>query len=402
MDSERTGQNAGGGDVVVELLLGASRVSAEAWDGCAGSQDPFVSHAFFTALEESGAASGRSGWLPFHLAVRDRTRGPLEPGRLAGIVPLYVKNHSHGDYLSDQTWAEAFLRAGHAYYPKLQVGVPFTPVTGSRLLVRPDADPRVRGMLIRTLEDIARKQKVSSIHATFLPEAEARALEQAGWLLRISLDYVWHNNGYTDFAEFLAALTPPHCRAIGRERQDAAESGAPVLVVAGADIRAEHWDALHRLYAGTPASEREHPLLGREVVQRLGDALAPHALVILAGTPGAWRAAALHIVGERALYGRLWGCLEADRALLAEVCYYRPMEEAMARGLARVEGGPRGEQKIARGYTPEAVWSAHWIRKCGFRDTLAEHLAREREQAVALITALNENSPYHEAPGPRG
>jgi len=380
--------------ISADLLFGVGQAEAAEWDACAGTANPFVSHAFFSALEASGSVSGRTGWLPMHVAVRDR-RGPEWPrGRLAAVVPMYLKSHSFGEYVFDHGWAEAYERAGLKYYPKLQIAVPFTPVTGPRLLVRPDADPAALPALVGTLEQVARHQKVSSIHATFCTESEWAALGATGWLQRTGIQYHWTNRGYTSFDAFLEALTARKRKAIRKERQAVAESGVRLHTLTGADIKPTHWDAFHRCYLETSDRKWGWAYLNREFFHRLGAAMADKVVLIMAEADGAWVAGALNLIGGDTLYGRNWGGAPEFRFLHFEACYYRAIDFAIAAGLARVEAGAQGEHKLQRGYEPTLTYSAHWVRKCGVREILVEHLEQERVRIADLKAALEADLPY--------
>ena len=383
-----------GAALSAELLLGTGKVAAAEWDACAGVGNPFVSHAFFSALEESGAVSGRTGWLPLHLAVRDGQTRDCPRGRLAAVCPLYLKSHSFGEYVFDHGWAEAYQRAGLDYYPKLQIAVPFTPVTGPRLLVRPDAAPGALGALIGTLEPIARHQKVSSIHATFCTETEWQQLGAVGWLQRLGLQYHWSNRDYHRFDDFLGALTARKRKAIRKERQAVADSGIKLHTLTGADIRPEHWDAFHRCYVDTTDRKWGLAYLNRDFFHRLGALLADRLVLIMAEADGVWVAGALNMIGGDTLYGRNWGGQPAFRFLHFEACYYRAIEFAIAAGLKRVEAGAQGEHKLQRGYEPTLTYSAHWVRKCGVREELVAHLDGERQKILDLKSRLEADSPY--------
>jgi predicted N-acyltransferase len=382
--------------ITADLLFGVGQVAAQDWDACAGPANPFVSHAFFSALEGSGSVSGRTGWLPLHLAVRDR-QGPEWPnGRLAAVVPMYLKSHSFGEYVFDHAWAEAMAQAGYRYYPKLQIAVPFTPVPGPRLLVRPDADPRVLPTLISTIEQVARHQGVSSVHATFATEPECARLAGYDWLTRYGLQYHWHNNSYDRFEDFLAALSARKRKAVRKERRVVADSGVRLHSLTGDEIRPEHWDAFHRFYTDTTDRKLGFAYLNREFFHRLGAVMPERLLLVMAEEDGRWVAGALHVIGGDTLYGRNWGAVGHYKFLHFEACYYQAIEFAIARGLSRVEAGAQGEHKLQRGYEPSLTYSAHWIRKCGFRDTLAEHLALERARVLELKRELDEDSPYRQ------
>ncbi|MEI6560074.1 MAG: GNAT family N-acetyltransferase [Rhodospirillaceae bacterium] len=383
--------------ISADLLFGVGRVEAAEWDACAGSGDPFVSHAFFAALEESGAASGRAGWLPLHLAVRDRC-GPDSPrGRLAAVVPLYLKSHSYGEYVFDQEWAVAYERGGLQYYPKLQIAVPFTPVTGRRLLLRPDADPAVLPALVGTLEQVARHQKVSSIHATFCTESEWQALGATGWLQRLGVQYHWINRGYRDFDDFLDQLTARKRKAIRKEREAVATSGVRLHTLVGDEIRSEHWDAFHRHYVDTSDRKWGLAYLNREFFQRLGAAMPERVMLVMAEADGRWIGGALNLIGDDTLYGRNWGGPQEIPFLHFEVCYYRAIEFAISRGINKIEAGAQGEHKRQRGYDPVFTYSAHWVRKCGVREVLVEHLERERVAMGELKARLETETPYRQS-----
>ncbi len=382
--------------ITADLLFGASQADPADWDACAGHTNPFVSHAFFSALEESGSVSGRTGWLPLHVAVRDR-QGPQWPrGRLAAVAPMYLKNHSFGEYVFDHAWAEAYDRAGLQYYPKLQIAVPFTPVTGPRLLIRPDADPQVLPTLVATLEQVARHQKVSSIHATFCTEQEWHMLAATGWLQRTGLQYHWHNQGYGSFDDFLQALSARKRKAIRKERQAVADSGVRLHTLTGDAIKAEHWDAFHRCYLETSDRKWGLAYLNREFFHRLGAAMADRVVLVMAEADGRWIAGALNMIGGDTLYGRNWGGGVDIPFLHFEACYYRAIDFAIANGLKRVEAGAQGDHKLQRGYQPTLTYSVHWIRKCAVRDTLAAHLERERETVADLKATLEAEQPYRE------
>ncbi|MEI8395320.1 MAG: GNAT family N-acetyltransferase [Rhodospirillaceae bacterium] len=386
-------------EISLDLLFGVGRCPASEWDACAGSDNPFVSHAFFSALEESGSVSGRTGWLPMHLAVRDR-RGPHWPGgRLAGVVPMYLKNHSFGEYVFDHGWAEAYEQAGLQYYPKLQIAVPFTPVTGPRLLIRSDADSRALPALVGTLEQVARNQKVSSIHATFCTEAEWQALGATGWLQRLGIQYHWYNRGYRTFDDFLGTLTARKRKAIRKERQAVAASGVHLRTLTGADIKPEHWDAFYRCYIETSDRKWGFAYLNRDFFHRLGAVMPEKIVLVLAELEGHPVAGALNLIGGDTLYGRNWGGPPDLRFLHFEACYYRAIEFAIAAGLRRVEAGAQGEHKLQRGYEPTLTYSAHWVRKCGVREVLVTRLAAERARIIELKDELELELPYRQSPG---
>jgi hypothetical protein len=364
-------------------------IPAAEWDGCAGAGNPFVGHAFLSALEESGSASDASGWTPNHLLIE------TAEGRLLACAPLYVKSHSFGEYVFDWSWAEAWQRAGRDYYPKLQCAVPFTPVSGPRLLIRPGAEGMgLERVLAEAMTGLCDQAALSSAHVTFPTEAEARGLEGQGWLLRIGEQYHWPNRGYASFDDFLGALSSRKRKTLRKERQQAAGLGVTIQTLSGDDIKPRHWDAFHRFYLDTVSKKWGQAYLNREFFARLGASLAERVALVIAEDNGRMVAGALNLIGDDALYGRNWGALGEYRFLHFEMCYYRAIDFAIARGLARVEAGAQGEHKVSRGYLPVPTYSAHWIREAPLRRAVAQFLTRERQDVAASIRALTEASPY--------
>lgn len=374
--------------ITVKVLNGIGEIDAAQWDACAGDGTPFVRHAFLAALEESGSATARTGWQPAHLAALDGQ------GRVQGAVPAYVKSHSYGEYVFDHAWANAYERAGGRYYPKLQVSVPFTPVTGPRLLVRPDAGPAVAGALVTALEEVVRRYGLSSAHVTFPLDDERRRLEAAGWLHRLGLQYHWENPGYASFDDFLGALNARKRKAIKRERREVAESGVRLHALTGDALKPAHWDAFHRFYLDTADRKWGGGYLTRDFFRRLGQTMADSVVLVMCEDGGEWVAGALNLMGGGVLYGRNWGSDGRYRFLHFEACYYQALDFAIAHGLTRVEAGAQGEHKIQRGYLPVATHSAHWIRDPGLRRVLAPHLEQERRAVQHEMAALAEFSPY--------
>ena len=375
--------------VTVNLLGAVDEVSAEAWDACAGPGNPFVSHAFLSALERSGSAVPEQGWQPQHLVVPDRDGG------LLGAVPLYLKSHSYGEYVFDWGWADAYERAGGSYYPKLQACVPFTPVAGPRLLVRPGAEAEaVSAALIAGLTEVARRTQVSSLHVTFCEQAEWRRLGDAGFLQRTGRQFHWRNRGYGSFDAFLDDLASRKRKMIRKERRKVAESGITLRALRGEAIEPRHWDAFHRFYLATADRKWGSPYLTREFFHQLGETLAERVVLVVAEDRGELTAAALNLLGEDALYGRNWGALGDYRFLHFEACYYQAIEFAIEHGLTRVEAGAQGEHKIQRGYMPVETYSAHWIADPGFRDAVENYLAHERREIAGEIASLAADGPF--------
>ncbi|MDX1575975.1 MAG: GNAT family N-acetyltransferase [Kiloniellales bacterium] len=382
-----------GSDAIeVRVVARIAELPAAEWDACAGD-NPFVSHAFLSALEESGSATGKTGWLPQHLAISGRD------GRLIGAAPLYLKSHSYGEYVFDWGWADAYERAGGRYYPKLQACVPFTPVTGPRLLLHPACErPAVAAALTSAMLELARQTGISSLHVTFPTEAEWRQFGAAGFLQRTGLQYHWENRGYASFDDFLAALASRKRKAIKKERRAVAESGVNLRALTGPEIEPRHWDAVHRFYRATSDKKWGPSYLTRDFFHLLGERLGHRVVLIVAEHEGEPIGAALNLVGSEGeggvLYGRNWGALGRFKFLHFEACYYQAIDYAIQNGLARVEAGAQGEHKIQRGYLPAPTYSAHWIRDPALRDAVAGFLARERRAIGEEQNILESFAPF--------
>jgi predicted N-acyltransferase len=371
-----------------------AEIGREAWDACAAAPpaNPFVSYDFLDIAEESGCASPRTGWAPQHLAVRD------EAGAVAAVAPLYLKSHSQGEYIFDHSWADAYERAGGRYYPKLLAAAPFSPVTGPRLLVREDV-PRDAGrrMLLSGAISLCDRLNVSTFGVNFPTEDEWRFMGAEGMLLRQNQQYHWLNAGYASFDEFLGALSSGRRKTIRRERRDAA-AGLEILALTGADLTEEHWDAFFAFYMDTGARKWGHPYLNRRFFSLLGERMADRVLLILARRGGRWIAGALNLIGGDCLFGRNWGCLENVPFLHFELCYYQAIEWAIDHGLARVEAGAQGQHKIARGYLPTAVYSAHFIADPALSHAVGRFLEEERRHVQGEMDWLAEEySPFKAA-----
>jgi predicted N-acyltransferase len=383
----------GAESVTVKLLGAIDEVSAEAWDACAGASgscaNPFVSHGFLNALERSGSVTAEQGWQPRHLVV------PARGGGLLGAVPLYLKSHSYGEYVFDWGWADAYERAGGTYYPKLQACVPFTPVTGPRLLVRPGAEAEaVSAALVSAMAEVAQRYQVSSLHVTFCEQAEWARFGKAGFLQRTGRQFHWENRGYDSFDDFLGSLASRKRKMIRKERRKVAESGITLRALRGEAIEPRHWDAFHRFYISTADRKWGSAYLTRDFFHRLGEAMADRVVLVVAEDRGELTAAALNLLGDDALYGRNWGSLGDYRFLHFEACYYQAIEYAIEHGLARVEAGAQGEHKIQRGYMPVETYSAHWIADPGLRDAVENYLDHERRQIAHEIAGLAEYGPF--------
>ncbi len=367
-------------------------IPADDWDRCAGSDNPFLAHAFLKSLEDSRSAEAPSGWRPQHLVAETRT------GRIVGVAPLYLKSHSYGEYVFDHAWADAYRRAGGRYYPKLQVAVPFTPVPGPRLLVAPGAHPGVRTAMVQGLVEIADRLGVSSVHATFAGPDDHEPFTEAGFLTRVGFQFHWDNRGYDSFEAFLGDLASRKRKAIRKERGAAAAHGLVIHTLTGADIEERHWDAFFRVYMATSDRKWGQAYLTRAFFSLLGERMADQVVLILAEEPGSRRfvAGALNLLGRDTLYGRNWGCLGHWPFLHFELCYYRALDFAIARGLARVEAGAQGEHKLQRGYLPARTYSFHHLPDPAFRRAVADFLVRERAYVENAIAGLTEAGPFRQ------
>ncbi|WP_375393479.1 GNAT family N-acetyltransferase [uncultured Sphingomonas sp.] len=370
--------------VTARLADGVSQLSAADWDACVGSGNPFVGHAFLTALEESGSVGGRSGWQPLPIVIDDADGTP------AAIAPAYAKSHSQGEYVFDHAWADAWERAGGRYYPKLQIAAPFSPVPGPRLLLR---DGHLAPALIGAIEAVTDRSELSSAHATFVAPDQVPLFEAAGWLIRQGTQFHWQNQRYAGFDDFLAVLSSRKRKAIRKERAAAVE-GLTIRHVTGPAITAADWAAFWTFYQDTGARKWGQPYLTRPFFLRIGETMADRVLLILAERDGRPIAGALNVIGDDTLYGRYWGATEEVPFLHFELCYYQAIDAAIARGLTTVEAGAQGEHKLARGYAPVPTWSAHYIPDKGFRRAISDFLVREREAVAADRDYLEGLTPF--------
>lgn len=379
----------GAATLSLSLHPAIGEVDPAEWDACAGADNPFVSHAFLSALEDSGSANARTGWLPQHAVLRD------EAGAVLAVAPMYAKSHSYGEYVFDHGWANALERAGGDYYPKLQVAVPFSPVPGPRLLRRPDSTVPL-GALAGALTQACRQLNLSSVHVTFCTEDEWGALGEAGWLRRIGMQFHWENAGYASFEEFLGALSSRKRKVLRRERRDAQAAGLTFHALSGTDITERHWDAFYRFYRGTVDRKWGSAYLTRRFFSLLSERLGDRVVLMMAENQGLPVAGALNLAGADALYGRNWGCRGDWPFLHFELCYYQAIDWAIAHGLSRVEAGAQGRHKIQRGYLPRPTYSAHWIAHTGLRRAIGDFLKEETPAVRAEMAALAKQSPFRE------
>jgi len=399
-------------EVTIRIVQSLGDVGRDAWDSVANPGwrmgpggrleaagptphpfNPFVTHDFLWTLEETGCATDGTGWHARHLLMENAA------GAVVAAAPAYLKTHSQGEYVFDHGWANAFQRAGGRYYPKVQVSVPFTPVTGRRLLVGDVADPEAHaGALGRGIAELARRSQASSAHVTFLPEPEWRLLGEEDFLLRTDQQFHWLNEEYRGFEDFLANLASRKRKTIRRERRDAVADGIAIEWVTGAAITEAHWDAFFAFYMDTGSRKWGRPYLNRRFFSRIGERMAERILLVMAKRAGRWIAGAINFIGSDALYGRNWGAVEDHPFLHFEVCYHQAIDFAIAHRLARVEAGAQGEHKLARGYRPVTTWSAHWIAEPGFRRAIEDYLLREREAVAEAQEELAAAGPFRRGP----
>jgi len=367
-------------------------IPADVWNGLvpstAGRTDnPFLDHAFFLALEMSGCATARTGWQPQHILLSDAS------GRDVGLMPLFLKSHSMGEYVFDHGWADALERAGGSYYPKLQCSVPFTPATAPKLLV-PSGDSAIKAALLSSAQELATHRQASSVHATFLPEAEAAEIAAAGWLKRLDTQFHWHNDGFDRFDAFLSTLSSRKRKTIRRERRDALADGLTVKWLSGADLKEHHWDAFYDFYEDTGARKWGRPYLNRPFFSRLNETMADRIVLMLAYDGPTPIAGAINFLGKDRIYGRNWGCIRDVPFLHFELCYYQAIDYAIAHKLAVVEAGAQGEHKLARGYAPATTYSVHWIAHPALRGAVADYLERERVSVERSQAMLDQYTPF--------
>ncbi len=375
------------GELVARLETAVGALPADEWDALDESGNPFMSHAFLSALEDSGSVGGRSGWDPAPLVIAG------EGGHLRAALPAYIKGHSQGEYVFDHAWADAWHRAGGRYYPKLQIAAPFTPATGPRILTR---EPELAVPLLKAAEQLCDQNGLSSAHATFIDPAQLPLFEQAGWLLRSDIQYHWQNRGYSTFDDFLGELSSAKRKNLRKERASA-QDGVEIRALTGAEIREEHWDAFWHFYQDTGARKWGQPYLTREAFSFFSERMGDQVLLILALIDEEAVAGALNFIGRDALYGRYWGALIDKPFLHFELCYYQAIDQAIARGLKRVEAGAQGGHKLARGYEPVQTWSAHYIVHPGFREAVADFLVREREGVADQQMWLGTRTPFRKS-----
>jgi len=380
---------------VIRALGSIADIPAAAWDACAGNDNPFVRHAFLSALEDSGSATDETGWIPRHLVIES------PDGRVEACAPMYLKTHSYGEYIFDWGWADAYERAGGRYYPKMQCAVPFTPVPGPRLLVTPGSDAGLRTelqkLMLAGITRVADQLKVSSAHITFCDKELWELGKDAGYLHRLGQQFHWHNRGYGSFDDFLGALASRKRKSIRKERQKVAEIGLDIRTLPGSDLEERHWDAFFDFYMSTTDKKWGQSYLHREFFSMIGERMPDSIVMVMAFDADRPVAGALNLLGSDCLYGRNWGSLQSHKFLHFECCYYRAIDYAIEHGLARVEAGAQGPHKVQRGYLPSPIYSLHYIRDPGFEHAVDDFLVRERMQMEHEMQGIvAEYTPYRQ------
>jgi predicted N-acyltransferase len=385
-------------EVEITIVPSIAQIGQTDWDACACPEaedggrpnDPFTTYRFMSALEDSGSVGPGTGWQPQYLMAK-------LAGQVIGVAPLYVKQHSQGEYIFDHNWAQAYERAGGRYYPKLQIAVPHTPATGRRFLVKPDFAETGFAALTQGATQLAANNKILSLHVTFCTEDEAEQGAEMGLMPRITQQFHWLNNSYDGFDDFLASLSSRKRKNIRKERAQAQGFGGDIVTLRGDQIEPEHWDAFWEFYQDTGARKWGTPYLTRRFFQIAQDTLRDDIALVLARRDGVWVAGALNFIGRNTLYGRYWGCNEHHPCLHFELCYYVAIDIAIADGLQTVEAGAQGEHKLARGYLPTQTHSLHWVGDPGFADAIGTYLKAEREAVEEEIEILTEYGPFKRA-----
>ena len=381
----------------IEILRSIGAIAPMDWDACACPEaadgfrpfDPFTTHRFLLALEESGSVGPGTGWQPVYLAAR-------QAGEVIACAPLYAKSHSQGEYVFDHSWAEAFENAGGEYYPKLQLAVPFTPVTGRRFLVKPDHEVAGTSALVQGAVQLAANNDLSSLHVTFCTADEAEAGRQMGLMHRVHQQFRWENAGYEDFAGFLAALSSRKRKNIRKEREVAQSFGGRIRALTGDEIRPGHWNDFWAFYQETGSRKWGRPYLTRAFFDILHETMRDDILLVLAERQGRNVAGALNFIGREVLYGRYWGAVEHHPCLHFEACYYQAIDYAIVHGLKAVEAGAQGEHKLARGYLPVATHSLHWVADPGFARAIRDFLKAETRAVDEEIEILTSYGPFRQ------
>lgn len=379
-------------ELTATIASSTAEIPVEVWNrlvpGTGGQPDnPFLDYAFFLACEESGSATRRTGWQPQHIVLSEPGGDPI------GLMPLFLKTHSQGEYVFDHSWANAYERSGGSYYPKLQSAIPFTPVTAPKLWARSD-NREIKTALLRTAETLAQRIDASSVHATFVPEDEEKLAGKSGWLMRHDTQFHWHNDSFSSFDDFLETMSSRHRKSVRRERREALADGLTVKWLTGSDITEEAWDAFFAFYMDTGSRKWGRPYLNRKFFSLLGQAMADRVVLMIAYDGDEAVAGTLNLLGRDTLYGRYWGATREVPFLHFELCYYQAVDFAIAHGLKTVEAGAQGEHKLARGYAPATTRSIHWIGHPGLRHAVANFVEEERRSVTREQAVLDGLTPF--------
>ena len=376
--------------IVVENSI--ENIGKKNWNNCANheasSYNPFVSYEFLNALEKSNSVNGDSGWYTSFFVAKDKD------DKIIGCTPAYLKNNSSGEYVFDYSWAEAYQRVGRSYYPKLQISIPFTPVSTPKLLTKDQNDIDTKVFMLQAIEDFCSEHAISSAHLTFLNEKELNTLQNKKWLIRTDQQFHWFNDNYNDFNDFLSDLSSRKRKNIKKERDEANKNGLVIEALNHKEIQEFHWDEFYKFYIDTSMRKWGQPYLNRDFFSLIGQTLSENILLIMVKNNNKYIAGALNFIGGDTIYGRNWGCIEDHKNLHFEVCYYRAIDFAINNKLKKVEAGAQGAHKISRGYQPSKTFSAHWIKDIDFYEAISNYLKDERVYIQENIEKLNEYIPF--------
>jgi len=376
--------------IVVENSI--ENIGKKNWNNCANhealSYNPFVSYEFLNALEKSNSVNGDSGWYTSFFVAKDKD------DKIIGCTPAYLKNNSSGEYVFDYSWAEAYQRVGRSYYPKLQISIPFTPVSTPKLLTKDQNDIDTKVFMLQAIEDFCSEHAISSAHLTFLNEKELNTLQNKKWLIRTDQQFHWFNDNYNDFNDFLSDLSSRKRKNIKKERDEANKNGLVIETLNHKEIQEFHWDEFYKFYIDTSMRKWGQPYLNRDFFSLIGQTLSENILLIMVKNNNKYIAGALNFIGGDTIYGRNWGCIEDHKNLHFEVCYYRAIDFAINNKLKKVEAGAQGAHKISRGYQPSKTFSAHWIKDVDFFEAISNYLKDERVYIQENIEKLNEYIPF--------
>ncbi|MBI36029.1 MAG: GNAT family N-acetyltransferase [Alphaproteobacteria bacterium] len=376
-------------DIKAKVVENISDIPEPVWDNLTESDNPFISHAFLRALEETGCVSDKTGWLPHHLVIENSRN------EIIAAAPLYIKSHSQGEYVFDHGWAHAWERAGGSYYPKMQVSSPFSPVSGPRLLTGsgPDSN-KGKLVLLKSLENICEKLNISSVHVTFSNQSDWEMMGKAGWIQRLGRQFHWHNRDYKNFNDFLSELTSRKRKTIRKERLSIVNQGLTVQPLVGDEITTDHWDAFYKFYVDTYDRKWGYPYLTRDFFELIQKNLGDKVVLMIASYDNTPVAGALNLRSRNALFGRNWGCIKEYKFLHFETCYYQAIDFAIDNNISIVEAGTQGPHKIQRGYEPVETYSGHYIPNESFKDAVKRFCLEEKREVEWEVQAISDYSPY--------